>query len=151
MKVDLPHAQKGAAAIEFALVFVIFFSVLYGVLSYSFPLLLMQSFNQSTAEAVRRSMAVDPTLATADYKAKVESVAKGVLDQQLGWMPTAMTTNISKTAVYSAGVLTVTVSLPAASLCRACRTPCRPSRACSFELGWQAVWALLGPRSRPFA
>jgi len=75
MKVDLPHSQKGAAAIEFALVFVIFFSVLYGVLSYSFPLLLMQSFNQSTAEAVRRSMAVDPTLATADYKAKVESGA----------------------------------------------------------------------------
>lgn len=116
MKVDLPHAQKGAAAIEFALVFVIFFSVLYGVLSYSFPLLLMQSFNQSTAEAVRRSMAVDPTLATADYKAKVESVAKGVLDQQLGWMPIMMTTNISKTAVYNAGVLTVTVSLPAATL-----------------------------------
>ena len=110
MKVDLPHSQKGAAAIEFALVFVIFFSVLYGVLSYSFP------FNQSTAEAVRRSMAVDPTLATADYKAKVESVAKGVLDQQLGWMPIMMTTNISKTAVYNAGVLTVTVSLPAATL-----------------------------------
>ena len=61
-------------------------------------------------------MAVDPTLATADYKAKVESVAKGVLDQQLGWMPTMMTTNISKTAVYNAGVLTVTVSLPAATL-----------------------------------
>lgn len=118
MKVDLPHSQKGAAAIEFALVFVIFFSVLYGVLSYSFPLLLMQSFNQSTAEAVRRSMAVDPTLTGADYKAKVESVAKGVLDQQLGWMPTAMTTNISKTAVYdlTSRTLTATVSLPAATL-----------------------------------
>ena len=33
------------------------------VLSYSLPLLLVQSFNNATAEAVRRSMAVDPTAA----------------------------------------------------------------------------------------
>ena len=33
MKAGLPRKQKGAAAIEFALVFVIFFAVLYGVLA----------------------------------------------------------------------------------------------------------------------
>lgn len=54
MKTDLPHKQKGAVAIEFALVFVIF-AVFYAIVSYSVPLLLMQSFNEATAEAVRRS------------------------------------------------------------------------------------------------
>ena len=38
MKTRLPKKQKGAAAIEFALVFVIFFAVLYGVVSYSLPM-----------------------------------------------------------------------------------------------------------------
>lgn len=118
MKTGFPRKQKGASAIEFALVFVVFFAVLYGVLSYSFPLLLLQSFNQSTAEAVRRSMAVDPTLVSGTYKATVETTAKAVLDQQLSWLPTAMTLNISKLAVYdeAAGTLTVTVSLPVATL-----------------------------------
>ena len=49
MKSSLPRKQKGAAAIEFALVFVIFFAVFYGMLSYSLPLLLMQSFHQAAA------------------------------------------------------------------------------------------------------
>lgn len=111
MKIGLPKKQKGAAAIEFALVFVIFFAVLYGVLSYSLPLLLVQSFNNSTAEAVRRSVAVDPTLAAAAYKTAVESVAQGVLDDKLRWVPKAVAPSLVKTVLYDAGVLTVTVEL----------------------------------------
>ena len=111
MKIGLPKKQKGAAAIEFALVFVIFFAVLYGVLSYSLPLLLVQSFNNSTAEAVRRSVAVDPTLAADAYEKKVVEVAKGVLDDKLGWVPKAVAPSLVKTVLYDAGVLTVTVEL----------------------------------------
>lgn len=116
MKIGLPKKQKGAAAIEFALVFVVFFAVLYGVLSYSLPLLLMQSFNNATAEAVRRSVAVDPTLAPADYAGKVVEVAEGVLDEKLKWVPAAVVPR--KKASYDpvAGVLTATVSLPSAAL-----------------------------------
>lgn len=87
MKIGLPRKQQGAAAIEFALVFVIFFAVLYGVVSYSLPLLLLQSFNNSTAEAVRRSVAVDPTLAASAYKTTVENTAKAVLKDKLSWVP----------------------------------------------------------------
>ncbi|KMM83421.1 TadE-like protein [Pseudomonas taetrolens] len=116
MKIGLSHKQKGAAAIEFALVFVIFFAVLYGVLSYSLPLLLMQSFNNATAEAARRSVAVDPTLAAAAYKLKVEEVAKAVLEEKLTWVPSAIKGSIVKTAAYNAGELVVTVSLPATAL-----------------------------------
>ncbi|MFP3516083.1 TadE/TadG family type IV pilus assembly protein [Pseudomonas sp. SIMBA_077] len=119
MKVKLPHQQKGAVAIEFALVFVVFFAVLYGVISYSLPLLLVQSFNHSTAEAVRRSVAVDPTsLSDAAYKKAVEDVATGVLNEKLSWVPSGIEGSIQKVAAYDPATkqLTVTVTLPADEL-----------------------------------
>ena len=90
--------------------------MLYGVVSYSLPLLLLQSFNNSTAEAVRRSVAVDPTLAAGAYKTTVENTAKAVLKDKLSWVPGGLT--VTQTAIYdpTAGVLTVTASLPATAL-----------------------------------
>ena len=58
MKTGFAKSQAGAVAIEFALVFVIFFAVFYALVSYSLPFLLMQSFNEATSEAVRRSVAI---------------------------------------------------------------------------------------------
>ena len=116
MKTRLGKKQKGAAAIEFALVFVIFFAVLYGVVSYSLPLLLVQSFNNATAEAVRRSMAVDPT--AANYGGLVETLAKNVLNEKLSWVPTAVMGSLVPAATYNATtkVLTASVTLPATAL-----------------------------------
>ena len=74
MKTSLPEKQKGAAAIEFIAVFVIFFAVFYGTVSYSLPLLLLQSFNQATAEAVRQSVGLDPNM--QGYPAAVQATAK---------------------------------------------------------------------------
>jgi len=119
MKVKLPQQQKGAVAIEFALVFVVFFAVLYGVISYSLPLLLVQSFNHSTAEAVRRSVAVDPTsLTDLAYKKAVEDVATGVLNDKLSWVPSGIEGSIQKVAAYdpTTKLLTVTVKLKAKDL-----------------------------------
>ena len=116
MKTSLSTKEKGAAAIEFSLVFVVFFAVFYGVVSYSLPLLLMQSFNHSTAEAVRRSVALDPTVSSATYTQDVQNRALSVLSDQLSWVPTALKSSLNKQAVYSGGVLTVTVSLPASAL-----------------------------------
>lgn len=93
MKTGLPHKQKGAVAIEFALVFIIFFAVFYGLVSYSLPLLLMQSFNQSTAEAERRSVALDP--GTANYDTAVRTVATTELSRQLAWTPAALNFNVA--------------------------------------------------------
>jgi Flp pilus assembly protein TadG len=116
MKPGLPRKEKGAAAIEFALVFVAFFAVFYGVVSYSLPLLLMQLFNHSTAEAVRRSVALDPTVSPATYTQDVQNRALSVLSEQLAWVPSALKGSLNQQAVYSGGVLTVTVSLPASAL-----------------------------------
>lgn len=116
MKTGLPRKQKGAVAIEFALVFVIFFAVFYGLVSYSLPLLLMQSFNQSTAEAVRRSVALDPS--TANYDTAVRNIATTELTRQLAWIPAALNFNVATDAraTYTGGVLTVTINYPTSKL-----------------------------------
>ena len=116
MKTGLPRKQKGAVAIEFALVFIIFFAVFYGLVSYSLPLLLMQSFNQSTAEAVRRSVALDPS--TANYDTAVRTVATNELTRQLAWIPAALNFNVATdaSATYIGGVLTVTINSPTSKL-----------------------------------
>ncbi|MBB3241845.1 Flp pilus assembly protein TadG [Pseudomonas sp. Tn43] len=116
MKTGLPRKQKGAVAIEFALVFIIFFAVFYGLVSYSLPLLLMQSFNQSTAEAVRRSVALDPS--TANYDTAVTNIATTELTRQLAWIPAALNFNVATdaSATYIGGVLTVTINYPTSKL-----------------------------------
>ncbi|PWE38529.1 pilus assembly protein TadE [Pseudomonas prosekii] len=120
MKAGLPSKQKGAVAIEFAVVFVIFFAVFYGVVSYSLPFVLMQSFNHATAEAVRRSVAVDPN--TPGYATVVQNTATSTLQQQLSWMPSALDLVIGAdtSAVYNSGngTLTVSVNYPTSKLNR---------------------------------
>jgi len=118
MKSRFPHQQKGAVAIEFALVFVIFFAVLYGIVSYSLPLLLMQSFNQSTAEAVRRSVAVDPS--SPGYATTVQATATAELYRQLAWIPAALNFNVAtdSTITFVGGVLKVEIAYPTNKLNR---------------------------------
>lgn len=111
MQKGLEKKQKGAAAIEFALVFVFFFAVLYGLVSYSLPFLLVQSFHSATAEAVRRCLAVDPT--ASGYSANLTTLARSVVSQQLAWMPAALKFDINAdmTPAYNASTGTLTVSI----------------------------------------
>jgi len=115
MKTGLPRKQKGAAAIEFALVFVIFFAVFYGMVSYSLPLLLMQSFNQATAEAVRRSVAIDPT--SANYQATLGQQAAAIARTQLKWIPSAFNFQDGYVVgTYDGAVVKVVINYPTANL-----------------------------------
>ncbi|UII72184.1 pilus assembly protein [Pseudomonas sp. HN11] len=113
MKTGLPRKQKGAAAIEFALVFGIFFAVFYGLISYSLPLLMVQSFNQAAAEGVRRAMSVDPVAAGTGYSAQVTTVAKTTVKNQLKWIPASFQFSDDLiTATYTGTTLTVTIKYP---------------------------------------
>ncbi|CAI8738562.1 Flp pilus assembly protein TadG [Pseudomonas sp. IT-232MI5] len=117
MKTGFRKSQKGAVAIEFALVFIIFFAVFYGLVSYSLPLVMMQSFNQATSEAVRRSVAVDPN--TPDYSTVVLNTANATLTQQLSWIPPVfnLVVGVDTSSQYSAsGLLTVRVDYPVSKL-----------------------------------
>lgn len=117
MKAGLARRQKGAAAIEFAAVFVIFFAVFYGVVSYALPLLMLQSFNQASSEAVRRCVALDPSSAT--YRTDVPALARQVLAQQLNWMPGALKFQVARDATVTltnANLLTVRIDYAKARL-----------------------------------
>jgi Flp pilus assembly protein TadG len=117
MKYAFRKSQTGAVAIEFALVFIIFFAVFYGLVSYSLPLVMMQSFNQATAEAVRRSVAVDPN--TPNYSTVVINTANATLTQQLSWIPPVfnLVVGVDTSTQYSGtGLLTVQVSYPVSKL-----------------------------------
>ncbi|CAM3021644.1 MULTISPECIES: TadE/TadG family type IV pilus assembly protein [Pseudomonas] len=115
MKTSLPSKQKGTAAIEFVAVFVIFFAVFYGMVSYSLPLLLLQSFNQATAEAVRLSVALDPTM--PGYQAAVQSTAKNAITTRLYWIPPAYNFNINQiSTTFNNGLLSVQINYPSANL-----------------------------------
>ncbi|ONH50468.1 TadE-like protein [Pseudomonas cedrina] len=117
MKTSLPRKQKGAAAIEFALVFGIFFAVFYGLISYSLPMLLMQSFNQAAAEAVRQAMSVDPAAAGSAYGTQVANRAKTTAILQLDWIPPSFQfTDDLISATYNGTTLTVTISYPTSRL-----------------------------------
>lgn len=116
MKTSLPNKQKGAAALEFIAVFVIFFAVFYGMVSYSLPLLLLQSFNQATAEAVRLSVGLDPNM--QNYGSTVQSTAKTAIANRLLWIPPAYkfdaATQVDTTFVN--GLLSVQINYPSANL-----------------------------------
>ncbi|MCK6187334.1 MULTISPECIES: TadE/TadG family type IV pilus assembly protein [unclassified Pseudomonas] len=117
MKTGLPRKQKGAAAIEFALVFGIFFAVFYGLISYSLPLLLMQSFNQAAAEAVRQAMAVDPVSAGSAYGTQVTQRAKNTVVTQLSWIPAGFKFKSEYvSATYVGTTLTVAITYPTTNL-----------------------------------
>lgn len=117
MKTGATRQQKGAVAIEFALVFVIFFAVFYGLLGYGLPMVMLQSFHQASAEAVRRCVALDPT--SNSYATDVPALAKQVVGQQLAWMPASLgfNANTDVVATLTPGrLLTVQVSYSKARL-----------------------------------
>ncbi|MFC5696988.1 TadE/TadG family type IV pilus assembly protein [Pseudomonas sp. GCM10022186] len=103
--------QKGAAAIEFSLVFMLFFAIFYGGVSYCLPLLMLQSFNEASAEAVRRAVAVNPEAPNFLALATIE--ADAAIDQKLAWLPAGVRANLPAPAVTLAGgVLTVRIAYP---------------------------------------
>ncbi|MFT0869762.1 TadE/TadG family type IV pilus assembly protein [Pseudomonas sp. CAM1A] len=113
MKAGPAGQQKGAAAIEFVAVFMVFFAVFYGLVSYALPMLMLQSFNQASSEAVRRCVAVDPSSQT--YELDVEGLARQVIGQQLAWMPDALGFNVNTDTRVTVGedkVLTVVIDYP---------------------------------------
>ena len=115
-----PTRQRGAAAIEFALVFVIFFAIFYALVTYSLPLLMMQSFNNAAAEAVRQSVAISPGSAAnpAAYATLVTTQASSALSTQLSWIPSTFGFNVTSDAAvtFDGKLLKVRIDYPRSKL-----------------------------------
>lgn len=57
--IDNPHHQRGAVAIEFALIFPLFLVVLYGMISYSIYFVALHDLNRLSGEAARSAVALE--------------------------------------------------------------------------------------------
>lgn len=108
------RGQRGVAAIEFAMIFVILFAVFYAIISYAFPLLLLQSLNHAAAQAARATIKAE-TVAMIKEKGENEVVA-----QLEPWMPDFMYTpledNRENWVQVEGDVVTVTLEYPASEL-----------------------------------
>jgi Flp pilus assembly protein TadG len=110
--------QRGAAAIEAALLFVIFFTLFYAIVSYSMPILMMQAFQHAASAGARAAVAVDPT--KEGYEAAVENKVKAIVGDLLDWLPATAHEAVlgGENGVKveldkpSAGMLTVTIKFP---------------------------------------
>jgi hypothetical protein len=79
------HTQAGAISIEFAAVFMLFFAMIYAVIAYALPLLLVLTLKQLSADAARAAVRVDPAQDDSQYAARVSQQVDAILQQT--WLP----------------------------------------------------------------
>lgn len=116
------RAQEGAAAIEFALLFLMFFVLFYAIVAYSLAMLLMQGLTQAAEEGVRSAISVDRlAFATeAAYDSHVENLVRTRVQTELSWLPdkaklvvlSAENIVVLPTTVGTQKLVTVTVRYP---------------------------------------
>lgn len=98
--------QRGATAIEFALVFSLMFGLFWAIISYSLPFYMLHVMNRATAEAARVAVQADPyQQSTSAYQAQVISLATATLTTQLNALPVSFRTPLQP---YSSGISIVT-------------------------------------------
>ncbi|SDK21876.1 TadE-like protein [Methylophilus rhizosphaerae] len=82
--------QKGAVAIEFAMLFLLFFGLFYAMVSYAVVMLMQSAFVHAAEEGARAAIAVD-RLAYANNAAYlgngVDPQVRRVVGNALGWLP----------------------------------------------------------------
>lgn len=85
--------QRGAAAIEFSLVFVLVFTLFYAMVSYSFPLLMLQTFNTASAQSVRAAIRADPE--SDNFAENATRLAREEATRQLAVLPGVITSRVN--------------------------------------------------------
>jgi len=83
-------AQKGSVAIEFVMLFLIFFALFYAMVNYAIVMLMQSAFIHAVEEGARAAIAVD-RLAYANNSAYlsngVDPKVRSVVGNSLNWLP----------------------------------------------------------------
>jgi Flp pilus assembly protein TadG len=79
--------ESGSASIEFALVFPLFFFLIYGGAHYGLIFALSISMNAAASDAARAALVADPE--DADYATLVSTRARAAVVSRLDWLPQA--------------------------------------------------------------
>lgn len=102
-------SAKGAATIEFALVFLLFFTLFYAIVTYALVFLLQTSFNHAANEGARSAISIDPQ-AFSSESAYVDNgvipIVRTTVGRALAWLPTR-----ANNAVLGSGNSNVDVSV----------------------------------------
>jgi Flp pilus assembly protein TadG len=83
--------QRGAYAIEFALVFLIFVAVLYGIICYGMLFAFRMGVQNAAEDGARAALRYQPTLQAR------KDVAQTIATQSINWLPAAVTRNATAT------------------------------------------------------
>lgn len=85
-----PRWQKGAAAIEFALLFLLFFSLFYAMVNYAIVMWMQSAFVHAAEEGARAAIAVDRLSHNGNasyFNNGVEPEVRRVVGNALNWLP----------------------------------------------------------------
>jgi Flp pilus assembly protein TadG len=80
--------QRGVYAIEFAMVFLIFFAVLYGAICYGMLFAFRLGVQNAAEDGARAALRYQSTLQGR------QNHAQAVAQQAIGWLPTVVTRNV---------------------------------------------------------
>jgi len=78
--------ERGASAVEFALVFPVLFLLVYGVVVYSYIYVLQQAITYTAQHLAEAAVAVNPT-PSSSYTARIQTRIQQLAAQQLQWLP----------------------------------------------------------------
>lgn len=82
-------AQGGVVAIEFAILFPVFFALCYAVMAYGMYFLLLQSFSYAGEDALRAALATDCE-ASVCTQAELQPVVAEQVQNSLSWFSTSL-------------------------------------------------------------
>lgn len=83
MQHSFRRQQKGAASIEFAVIFMIFFMLFYGLVAFIFPLFMRATYEELAAEALREAITLRADGKHGDIEQRInETIARS-------WLPEA--------------------------------------------------------------
>lgn len=103
--------ERGAAAIEFALIFIPLFALFYAIVSYGLILALQQGMTLAAEEGARAAIAVDPSSyadTTAYLNDGVIPRVRQQVGQSLDWLPANIKTHVLGTDNANVNVLSST-------------------------------------------
>ena len=81
-----PPRQRGASAVEFALIFPLLFALVYAVIAYSYVYVLQQAITYTAQHLAEAAVAVNPTPASS-YTGRIQTRVQQLAAQQLQWLP----------------------------------------------------------------
>lgn len=79
--------QRGATALEFALIFPLLFALLYGVIAFSYAFVLQQSLTYAAQQSAAVAVNVSPVAAGDGYEGEVRTRVRAGVEQSLNWLP----------------------------------------------------------------